>query len=134
MCLPLSHVTCMPTCVTHFRYTLSESPYSRSLRLFLHYFFIFCTNSVKPTSAKPKPKVAPSPTPSMAEMRAFMQYDQDQNQSLDFNEFMAMMAPEIRQKHSVAEIQSWFNAIDKDNNGTVSPNEFFAMAGSLGLR
>ena len=115
-------------------YTLSESPYSRSLRLFLHYFFIFCTNSVKPTSAKPKTKVAPSPTPSMAEMRAFMQYDQDQNQSLDFNEFMAMMAPEIRQKHSVAEIQSWFNAIDKDNSGTVSPNEFFAMAGSLGLR
>ena len=70
----------------------------------------------------------------MAEMRTFMQYDQDQNQSLDFNEFMAMMTPEIRQKHSVAEIQSWFNTIDKDNNGTVSPNEFFAMAGSLGLR
>lgn len=67
--------------------------------------------------------------PNMDYMREFMKYDTDQSGALGFDEFLAMQPPDIRRAHSDEEIRTWFDAADTDGNGSIDPNEFFAMKG-----
>ena len=48
----------------------------------------------------------------------FAEFDQDGNQQLDFEEFLAMQPRKIRETHSAAEIRTWFESADLDGDGT----------------
>jgi len=55
----------------------------------------------------------------------FAAFDRDGNQSLEFEEFVAMQPTRVRETSSIQEIRSWFDAADEDKSGLLSINEFF---------
>ena len=60
--------------------------------------------------------------------KRFAEYDLDGNQSLDFEEFLAMMPMRMRSTHSAEQIRQWFNLADTSGDGLISINEFFAWS------
>ncbi|KAJ8606814.1 hypothetical protein MRB53_040681 [Persea americana] len=57
--------------------------------------------------------------------------DTDQSGSIEFNEFMAMMATTIRPKDFAEETMAAFRVFDKDGSGTISAAELKAVMKSL---
>ena len=55
----------------------------------------------------------------------FAEHDTDCNQTLDFEEFLAIQPAIVRDRHSSEEIKAWFDAADRDGNGVLSIDEFF---------
>ena len=59
--------------------------------------------------------------------KRFAEYDLDGNQSLDFEEFLAMMPTRVREENSSEDIKKWFTLADTDGSGEISVNEFFMV-------
>lgn len=55
----------------------------------------------------------------------FAEHDADGNESLDFEEFLAMQPESIRRLYSSDDIREWFDAADENGSGDLSANEFF---------
>lgn len=68
------------------------------------------------------------PVPTLRFFRDFTDGDTDQNMLLKFEEFVAMLPPEIKYKYSDDEIRTLFEMVDQDGKG-IDPNEFFRMVG-----
>ncbi|KAF7313850.1 Calmodulin-like protein [Mycena chlorophos] len=58
--------------------------------------------------------------------------DADGNGTIDFNEFLAMMAKKFQDTDSEEEIRQAFHVFDKDGNGTISVTELQQVMRSLG--
>ncbi|KAJ7489346.1 calmodulin 1 [Mycena latifolia] len=58
--------------------------------------------------------------------------DADGNGTIDFNEFLAMMAKKFQDTDSEEEIRQAFAVFDKDGNGTISVSELQQVMRSLG--
>lgn len=55
----------------------------------------------------------------------FSDFDSNGDESLDFEEFLALQPKSIREKYTSDDIRSWFDAADENQNGELSPKEFF---------
>lgn len=53
----------------------------------------------------------------------YVQVDADGNNSIDFPEFLTMMARKMKDTDSEEEIMEAFKVFDKDNNGQISAAE-----------
>ncbi|KAK4934363.1 Calmodulin [Elasticomyces elasticus] len=58
--------------------------------------------------------------------------DTDQSGSIEFNEFLAMMATTMQPKDFAEETKAAFAVFDKDGSGTISAEELKAVMKSLG--
>jgi calmodulin len=58
--------------------------------------------------------------------------DLDGNGSIDFNEFLVLMASKMRDNDSEEEMLEAFKVFDKDQNGYVGKNDFKAIMETLG--
>ena len=63
----------------------------------------------------------------------FAEADEDGDNALSWSEFLQMQPAAVRDKHSEAEVRSWFAEIDADSNGSVSINEYFTWTLSKAL-
>lgn len=71
--------------------------------------------------------------PTEAELQDMVnEVDTDQSGSIEFNEFMAMMATSIQPKDFAEETMAAFKVFDKDGSGTISAEELKAVMKSLG--
>src|ERR1044072_829617 len=62
--------------------------------------------------------------PTMAELAEMInEVDQDENGTIDFAEFLSMMAKKMRESDSEDEIREAFKVFDKDGNGLISAAE-----------
>ena len=69
------------------------------------------------------------PGPTMDDYRRFAAVDTDQNQSIDFPEFLALQSQEVLWTYSVDQIRAWFDSADTDGNGQLDFDEYFALTG-----
>ena len=53
-----------------------------------------------------------------------MEADANDDDVLDRDEFMAMLPQRVRDLHTQAEIQSWFDMVDVDRKGSIRMDEF----------
>jgi calmodulin len=60
--------------------------------------------------------------------------DRDGNGTIDFEEFLDMMAKKLKDGDSEEEIRQAFKVFDKDGNGTISVSELKTVMNSLGER
>lgn len=60
--------------------------------------------------------------------------DADGNGTIDFPEFLTMMARKMKDTDSEEEIREAFKVFDKDNNGYISANELRHVMTNLGER
>lgn len=58
--------------------------------------------------------------------------DADENGTIDFAEFLTLMARKMKTKDSEAEILEAFKVFDKDNSGKISPAELRQVMSNLG--
>lgn len=58
--------------------------------------------------------------------------DADGNGTIDFNEFLNMMANKLKDGDSLEEMKQAFKVFDRDGNGTISVGELKAVMASLG--
>lgn len=54
------------------------------------------------------------------------------NGTIDFPEFLAMVATQLKDTHTDEEFREAFNVFDKDNNGFISASEVREVMKSLG--
>ena len=72
--------------------------------------------------------------PTEAELREMIQeVDADGNGTIDFGEFLTMMARKMRDTDSEEEIKEAFKVFDKDGNGYISAAELRHVMTNLGL-
>jgi calmodulin len=72
--------------------------------------------------------------PTEAELQDIInEVDADGNGTIDFPEFLTMMARKIRDGYSEEEIKETFKVFDKDNNGFISPRELRHVMTSIGV-
>ena len=57
---------------------------------------------------------------------AFTRIDANDDQLIDYNEFLDAMPPHVREMRSPWEIKRWFDMLDKNKTGCVSIDEVFA--------
>ncbi|KAK7040735.1 hypothetical protein VNI00_009641 [Paramarasmius palmivorus] len=73
--------------------------------------------------------------PSESELQDMInEVDADGDGTIDFPEFLSMMATKIHQADSEEEIRQAFKVFDKDGNGTISAQELRTVMESLGER
>ena len=65
---------------------------------------------------------------SLREGMRFAEQDEDGNERLDFEEFLAMQPRRVREMHSAEDIRRWFDLADTDGSGELSINEFFCWS------
>ena len=71
--------------------------------------------------------------PTDAELQDMInEVDVDGNGTIDFKEFLSMMAKKFKDTDSEEEIRQAFQVFDKDGNGTISAKELKAVMESLG--
>lgn len=71
--------------------------------------------------------------PTEAELQDMIsEVDKDKNGTLDFTEFLGLMARKMRDTDNNEEIIEAFKVFDKDGNGLLSPNELLDVMTSLG--
>lgn len=71
--------------------------------------------------------------PSDAELQDMVnEVDADGNGTIDFSEFLAMMAKKLHDGDSEEEIKQAFNVFDKDGSGKISVTELKQVMNSLG--
>ncbi|KAJ7267398.1 calmodulin [Mycena rebaudengoi] len=71
--------------------------------------------------------------PTEAELQDMInEVDVDGNGTIDFDEFLAMMAKKFQDTDSEEEIRQAFTVFDKDGNGTISVQELQQVMRSLG--
>ena len=71
--------------------------------------------------------------PTEAELKDMInEVDADGNGTIDFPEFLTMMARKMRDSDSEAEIKEAFKVFDKDGNGYISAAELRQVMTSLG--
>ena len=72
--------------------------------------------------------------PTEAELKDMInEVDADGNGTIDFPEFLTMMARKMRDSDSEAEIKEAFKVFDKDGNGYISAAELRQVMTSLGV-
>ncbi|KAK9467806.1 hypothetical protein V1512DRAFT_235874 [Lipomyces arxii] len=73
--------------------------------------------------------------PSEAELADMInEVDVDNNGSIDFPEFLTMMAHKMKDTDSAQEIKEAFRVFDRDNNGFISATELRHVMVSIGER
>jgi calmodulin len=71
--------------------------------------------------------------PSESELQDMInEVDTDNNGTIDFPEFLTMMARKVKETDSEEEIRQAFKAFDHDNNGFISATELRHVMTSLG--
>ena len=71
--------------------------------------------------------------PTESELRDMInEVDADGNGTIDFSEFLTMMARKMKDTDSEEEIKEAFKVFDKDNNGFISAEELMTVMASLG--
>ncbi|KAF6371479.1 calmodulin like 3 [Rhinolophus ferrumequinum] len=71
--------------------------------------------------------------PTQAELQAMVsEIDQDGNSTVDFSEFLGVMARRMKDRGSEEEIREAFRVFDKDGNGLVSAAELRHVMTRLG--
>ncbi|KAK9470355.1 calmodulin [Dipodascopsis tothii] len=74
-------------------------------------------------------------TPSEAELADMInEVDVDNNGTIDFPEFLTMMARKMKDTDSEEEIKEAFRVFDRDNNGYISATELRHVMTSIGER
>lgn len=74
-------------------------------------------------------------TPTEAELQDMLnEVDYDGNGTVDFSEFLIMMAPKMSDTESEEEIREAFRAFDKDGNGFIDATEIWHAMTNLGER
>ncbi|CAG8685605.1 10920_t:CDS:2, partial [Racocetra fulgida] len=72
-------------------------------------------------------------TPTEAELQEMMNdVDIDKNGTIDFNEFLSMMARKVDDADNEEEMRAAFKVFDKDNNGFISKSELRDLMCNLG--
>ena len=72
-------------------------------------------------------------SPSEAELQDMInEVDIDGNGTIDFQEFLGLMARKMRDTDSEEELVEAFKVFDRDGNGLISPNELQHVMTSLG--
>lgn len=71
-------------------------------------------------------------TPNMTELQEMIkEVDIDGNGTIDFKEFLGLMARKMRDTDNNEELIETFKVFDKDGNGLISPNELLSVINSL---
>ena len=60
------------------------------------------------------------------------EFDADGNGTIDFTEFLTMMAPKTKETNSEGDIRATFQVFDKDGNGFISPAELRYVMTNIG--
>ena len=60
------------------------------------------------------------------------EFDADGNGTIDFTEFLKMMAPKAKETNSEGDIRATFQVFDKDGNGFISPAELRYVMTNIG--